>query len=232
VNVTVVNGATPNGAGASRAARLVAGFETRTRHARRARARVPFGATRPVHGRLTDAQGRPIARARLDVYATQRRPGATRKQEGVVETNARGRFRYVPRRGPSRRLEVDYRAFSLDPKPSATASLALDVRAGVRLVVRPRRIGSRGRIRFVGRLLGRPSRAGVQVALYAVGREARSRVPVAVVTTDARGRFRYRYRFVRTFAPFTYRFVARVERQRGYPYAPGGSPVALVRVVR
>jgi hypothetical protein len=232
VKVLIANGATPNGAGASRRAKLAAYFESRRRRPGRARATVPFGGTRAIRGRLTDARGAPIAGARLDVLATNRRAGADTKQEGVVETRADGRFRYVPRRGASRRLRFAYRAFSLDPEPSTTAQLQLDVRAGVQLVVRPRRTTSRGTIRFRGRLLGEPGRAGVQVTLYAVGRQARSRVPVAVLTTDPSGRFRFRYQFLRTFAPFTYRFVARVARQRSYPYAAADSPPVTVRVVR
>lgn len=72
----------------------------------------------------------------------------------------------------------------------------------------------------------------MQVALYAVDRTARRRVPVEVLKTDARGRFRYRYRFMRTFAPFTYRFQARVASQPGYPYAAGRSRIVAVRIVR
>jgi hypothetical protein len=233
VNVWIANGASPNGTGASRRARLVAAFESRRRRARgRAHATVPFAGTRAIRGRLTDGRGAPIAGARLDVLARNRQPGAGLKQEGVVVTRANGRFRYVPPRGASRRLELAYRAFTLDPGPSATVALRLAVRAGVRLVVRPRRTTSRGTIRFRGRLRGGPGRAGVQVALYAVGRKGRSRVPVAVLTTDRAGRFRFRYQFLRTFAPFTYRFVAQVERQRGYPYAAGGSAPVTVHVVR
>jgi hypothetical protein len=150
----------------------------------------------------------------------------------VAITDRRGRFRYTPRRGPSRRFEITYRAFTLDEHPTLSVPLTLAVRAGVRFAVRPRRTTSRGTIRFRGRLLGGPNRGGAQVALYAVGRRERSRVPVSVLTTNRKGRFRFRYRFVRTFAPFTYRFVARVERQRGYPYAAASSPVATVKVVR
>jgi hypothetical protein len=193
---------------------------------------VDFGTARPIRGRLLDASGQPIAGARLEVMATQQSPGAQPRQEGTAITRRDGSFRYTPRRGPSRRLEIAYRAFTLDAHPTTTAPLTLDVRAGVRLIVRPRRTTSRGTIRFRGRLLGGPNRAGAQVALYAVGRRERSRVPVSVLTTDTKGRFRFRYRFVRTFAPFTYRFVARVERQRGYPYAPASSPVATVKVIR
>jgi hypothetical protein len=232
VPVWIANGASPNGAGASRRAKIAAAFRPRRGRAGRPHATVPFGRTRAIRGRLTDARGAPIGGARIDVLATNRRPGAIPRQEGVVETRADGRFGYVPRRGPSRRLEFAYRAFSLDPEPSTTAELTLDVRAGVMLVVRPRRTTSRGTIRFRGRLLGDPGRAGVQVTLYAVGRQARSRVPVAVLTTDSGGRFRFRYQFLRTFAPFTYRFVAQVQRQRGYPYAAAASPPVTVRVVR
>jgi hypothetical protein len=233
VNVWIANGATANGAGATRTARLVAGFQRPRRRARlRDHATVAFGTTRAIRGRLTTTLGEPIAGARLDVLATNRRAGAITKQEGIVETRADGRFRYLPRRGPSRRLEFAYRAFSLDPEPSTTAELTLDVRAGITLVVHPRRTTSRGTIRFRGRLLGDPGRAGVQVTLYAVGRQARSRVPVAVLTTGSAGRFRFRYQFLRTFAPFTYRFVAQVERQRGYPYAAAASHPVTVRVVR
>jgi hypothetical protein len=231
VAITVENGSTPNGEGASRAVLLDAAF-SRPRSGRSQRARVGFGATRAIAGRLLDQQRRPIAGARLEVMATQRSPGAKSKLEGVAITDLNGSFRYTPRRGPSRELAIAYRAFSLDRQPSAVARLSLAVRAGVRLHVVPRRTTSRGTIRFRGRLLGGPGRAGAQVALYAVGRTQRSRVPVSVLTADAKGRFRFRYRFVRTFAPFTYRFVARVERQRGYPYAPASSPVATVRVVR
>ena len=53
--------------------------------------------------------------------------------------------------------------------PSAVASVTLNVRAGIRLKVTPRRTTSRGTIRFAGKLLGGPGRQGVQVTLYAGG---------------------------------------------------------------
>jgi hypothetical protein len=232
--VRIANGGAPNGLRASRAAKLVASFAGRQGRGTPADvgAAVAFGGTRAVRGRLTDADGRPIAGARLDVVATVRRPAAREKAEGFAVTGRDGRFRYVPRRGPSRSLRIEYRGFTLDPEPSTTATVTLDVRAGVKLAVRPRRTTSRGTIRFRGRLKGGPGRAGVQVTLYAVGRRTRSRVPVAVLTSDTSGRFRFEYRFVRTFAPFTYRFIARTERQRGYPYAGGSSARVTVRVVR
>jgi hypothetical protein len=81
-------------------------------------------------------------------------------------------------------------------------------------------------------LLGGPNRRGVTIGIYAVARRGRARVPVEILRTDARGRFRFAFRFRRSFAPFTYRFRARVPRQASYPYASGWSRTAVVKVVR
>jgi hypothetical protein len=232
VQVHIANGAVPNGVGASRRARLMAGFRERRQQSGRANVTVGYRRTRAIRGRLTGAGRKPIANARIDVMATNLRPGAKTRREAEVVTRADGRFRYVPSRGPSRRLRLRYHAFTLDPAPSATAEVKMNVRAGIRLDVRPRRTTSRGTIHFAGRLAGGPGRAGVQVALYAVGRRGRARVPVEVLNTDRTGRFRFSYRFARTFAPFTYRFRARLNSQASYPYAAGSSRIVTVRIVR
>jgi hypothetical protein len=232
VPVAILNGSTPNGAGATRQARIVAKIVGRSGRRARERVTMDFGTRRTIRGRLTDAEGTPIASATLEITGQARRPGARIRREGTVKTDKKGRFTFRARRGPSRILHVGYRAFSLDPAPSAVAAMTLNVRAGIRLKVTPSRTTSRGTIRFRGRLLGRPGRKGVVVALYAVGRVGRNRVPVAVLRTNAKGRFRFEYRFRRTFAPFTYLFQARVERQLTYPYAGAGSNRVTVRVVR
>jgi hypothetical protein len=231
-SVLVANGAVANGAGASRAARLTARFGARGGKRRRKETTRPFQGRAIVGGRLMDTSNRPIGNARLEVLGRSARTGARFRKEGEIVTRADGTFRYRTRRGPSRELRVQYRAYSLDPRPAATASVRLNIRAGVRLTVRPRRTTSRGTIHFRGRLLGRHGRDGLQVTLYAVDRTGRKRVPVEVVRTDARGVFRFRYQFARTFAPFTYRFIARLERQPTYAYAAASSRPATVRVVR
>jgi hypothetical protein len=230
--VRVVNGSVANGFGASRRSSLNAHFVSADTATLRDHVSVRFGRTRPIAGRLTDADGIGIGSATLTVMSRARRRGAETRRAGTVITDEAGRFRYLPVPGSSRELRVEYRAFSLDEAPSATATAKLNVRAGVRLRVVPRRTTSRGTIRFSGRLVGGPGRRRIQVTLYAVTRVGRSRVPVAVLRTDGRGRFRFAYRFVRTFAPFTYRFQARVEAQPTYPYAAAGSNIATVRVVR
>jgi hypothetical protein len=202
VRVTFRNGGTANGINANRFARIEAWFKTKSLR-RPTSGTVSFGKTRRVVGRLLAPSGAPITGANLTVSTTARYPGARSRQLGMVQTDGKGRFRFRPPRGPSRTLRIDYRAFALDEAPAASADLALRVRAGVVLAIRPRRVGFGGRITFRGRLLGKPRRDGAQVALYAVPRRGRGEVPVAFLRADALGRFRYAYRLQRTNAPFT-----------------------------
>ena len=186
-------------------------------------------------GRLVTAAGAPISGALLEVMRTTDRPGARMRLEGTARTDRRGRFEFRLKGGPSRRLTVRYRAERLarsDTHPQNRLRTYVSGRGCGLRVPSPRRTTARGRIAFTGRLLGGPGRSGVQVALYAVDRGGRHRVPVSVLTADRRGGFAFAYRFLRSFAPFTYRFIARVEAQAGYPYAAGSSPVATVRIVR
>lgn len=148
----------------------------------------------------------------------------------TVKTDARGVWTVVVPRGPSREIRVAYRAFSFDEGPSRELIARVDVPARVRLSITPRRVGRRGTIYFRGALAGGPGRDGTHVTLYAVDRRGRGRIPVAVLRCDGLGRFRYSYRFSRTPGPTTYRFVAVLERQKGYPYDAGISPIVGVRV--
>jgi hypothetical protein len=228
VTITVRNPGAANGARASRFAHLEAWFETKgSKH--RAAATVGYGRTRAVVGRLTDESGAPISDAVLDLTATAARPGASIRALGQIATDRDGRFRFLPRSGSSRRLTIGYRAFHLDEAPSATATLGLQVRAGLTLSVRPRRVSSRGTIRFDGRLRGGPGRAGTQVVIDALGGR-RDRIPVATVRANAKGRFHYRYRFRNSAPGVTYRFQATMHAQRSYPYATGSSRTATVRI--
>ena len=119
--VTTLNGSEPNGSGATRRARLSARIVTRSGRVARERATVDFGARRTIRGRLTDANGNPIAAARLGITGQALRTGARIRREGSVVTDAKGRFVFRARRGPSRILRVGYRAFTLDEAPSAVA---------------------------------------------------------------------------------------------------------------
>jgi hypothetical protein len=217
VVVTTRNGSRPNGQGASRFVRLSAWLRSR-RTKRRASAVVPYGSVRRVDGRLTAADGKPIAGAVLDVVSRVDRPGAKDKRAGAVTTRADGRFSYRVRRGPSRDLRFEYKAYTLDPAPVSSARVTLGVRAGFRLRLSPRRVRNGQRVVFRGRLKGGPARKGTRVTIDVLVPDARRRVPIGNVKADAKGRFRFTYRFRRTLVQARYRFQARLVAQPGYPY--------------
>ena len=181
------------------------------------------------HRRLSTPEGGTDRRCCAGRVATTGRPGSRAKVIGQVVTDGNGAFNFSPKAGSSRRITVSYRAYTLDAAASATSDVTLQTRAGVRLTVSPRRVSPRGAIRFTGRLLGGPGRAGTQVVIYALG-GSRSRIPVATVRADSRGRFRYRYRFSNSAPGTTYRFQATLHAQRSYPYATGHSRTVAVRI--
>jgi hypothetical protein len=224
------NGGRPNGVGATRSARMRTWFRAGGRE--RTTRTVSYGRRSSLRGVLTSTDGRPIGHATIEVSFEPRRLGAREHRLPAVETDARGRFRLTAGAGPSRELRFGYRAFALDDAPAVTSEATLNVRAGVRLRIRPHRVAPRAQIVFSGRLLGGPGQRDTQVGLFAVARKGRDRVPVATLRADRRGRFDFRYRFRRTFAPFTYYFQAVVQRQNGYPYATGRSRRVSVRIVR
>ena len=179
---------------------------------------VPYGSVRTVDGRLTDADGKPIAGAVLDVVSSVDRPGAKDKRVGAVTTRADGRFSYRVARGPSRELRFEYKAYTLDPAPVSRAQVTLGVRAGFRLKLTPRKLRNGQRVVFRGRLKGGPARKGTRVTIDVLVPDARRRVPIGNVRADAKGRFRFAYRFRRTLVKARYRFQARLVAQPGYPY--------------
>ena len=85
VVVTTRNGSRPNGRGASRFVKLSGWLRSR-RTERQTSAVVPYGSVRVVDGRLTAADGKPIAGAELDVVSKVERPGAKDKPTGTATT--------------------------------------------------------------------------------------------------------------------------------------------------
>jgi hypothetical protein len=231
VTVAVHNDKHPNGTPVSRTASLTARF--RTRGDRRVVERtVGFGRRTRIVGRLVDAARAPIAGAQLVVTSRLDRLGAAERPVATITTGRDGRYAWRTGPGPSRFFRIGYRAYGSDERLTASTEVKLGVRPAIALSVRPRRVSNGGKVQFRGRLLGGPGKRGSQVVLEAVGRRGRQRVPVATLRAGREGRFRFSYRFLRSFAPFTYRFRARLIPQAGYPYAAGSSPIALVKIVR
>ncbi len=216
-----------NGNGASDLARLSAHWG---RRGNRTLLVSPFGRTHVVRGRLRTADGAPIANATIDVVSKTTAVNARElgKGGGPRTRNDGSWYLVLPRRVSSRDVTFRYRSHVNDTIASATASVRLRVRAGLRLAIHPRRATQGQSIRFSGRLLGGPlPRGGKQVVLMA--RASRGAwVRFNVVRTDRRGRFRARYRFQQPGAA-VFRFRALSLSEAAYPYLAGGSNVVRVR---
>ena len=210
-----------NGRGASADARLRVALPNGKQNLR-----TLFTARQQLVGRLTDASGKPIAGAVLQITARESSAGAVPAAIGTTVTGEDGAFSYRAPGGPSRRITVAYRTRLADDRPAATASMRLVVPAEASLRVRAARPGRTtwmlGRLRY----LGRP---GVQIQVQALdGRRWRT---FDTTTTRRGGRFRYGYRFKPTATGR--RFGLRVVVSSPiYPFARGASRAVFIRVPR
>ena len=213
----------PNGSPASANARLSTSFARG-----RARRTVRFGHGAGVRVAVNDELGRPIAGAALQVRTRELRIGAEWLLAPDVTTGADGRAMVLLEPGPSRRVLLEYRAHIGDAQPAAVDRVRLNVRAGVTLTVRPRRLHSGRAIRLSGRLLGSPvSGIGKIVTLQAHERGRWRDFESA--RTRRSGRFSAWYRFsAAARGTFPIRAVARADA--AYPYATGRSRTVHVRV--
>jgi len=208
---------TPNGTGANEAALLRLGMRrtiTRT-YAHRALA---------ITGRLLNSQGHPISGASLDVI--QQVIGASQTQV-IAHVRTRGDGSFIARvpAGPSRLIEVAYRAFSADSSYSAQAKVQESVRAGIELTVSPRRTISTGTILLTGQVDGPVPRQGVVVHLLVHYRGQWE--PFRTPRTDAAGRFDVAYQFQGALGRFPFR--AEVPgSQADFSFARGMSEVVDV----
>jgi hypothetical protein len=104
----------------------------------------------------------------------------------------------------------------------ATRTLALTVRAGVRLHVRPRTASVGATIVFTGRLLGGPIPRGGKVIVLEARSPGGPWIEFDVVHSNSRGAFRASYRF-KLPGPASYRFRVVSEAEADYPFAAGAS---------
>jgi hypothetical protein len=214
---STAGGGAPNGTPASASAQLrlgVQGAITRT-FAHRA-----FRLT----GRLLDAQGDPIGGATLEI--TQQIVGSS--QTRVIAhagTRSDGTFAVGVPAGPSRQVEVAYRALTGDASYAAQAKIEESVGAGVRLNITPLRTSPNGTIILTGTVQGPIPNQGtiVDLLVHYRGRWEPFRTP----RTDAHGRFRVIYQFEGGVGRFPFRADAPAG-QAGFPFAGGHSQVVDV----
>ena len=202
----------PNGSNASSSADLRLGVpRSISRSFARRALRLP--------GRLLNAQGQPISGATLEV--TQQIAGANRGQVVAhARTGADGSFIASVRAGPSRMIDVAYRAFTGEPGYAAEAKVQESVNAGVRLNVSPHTTSSEGTITLSGKVDGPIPRQGVVVDLlvHYRGRWEPFRTP----RTNSEGHFRVLYQFEGGVGRFPFRALA-FGGQSGFPFSSGGS---------
>jgi hypothetical protein len=177
-----------------------------------------------LSGRLLSAQSQPMAGATLDIL--QQVAGAAAPQLiAHAQTGPDGTFTVRLPAGPSRLIEVGYRAFSGDASYTVVASVKETVQAGVRLKVSPRRTGPEGTIVLSGTVEGPIPHQGaiVDLLVHYRGRWEPFRTP----RTNARGRFHVVYQFEGGVGRFPFR--AEVPGgQAGFPFASGNSRVVHV----
>jgi hypothetical protein len=209
-----------NGTTASQTAKLTLGIKRRITRAYAHRAL-------RVKGRLLDDAGHPIAGATLDVLE-QVDGSANLKVIAHAHTRANGTFIAKMPGGPSRTIEIAYRAFSAEAGYAAVAKIAERVGAGVKLNVAPRTTGSEGTITLAGRVLGPVPAGGVVVELlvHYRGRWEPFRAP----RTDSRGRFQVVYQFEGGVGRFPFKAMV-FGGQGGFPFTNGESRTVDVTTV-
>ncbi|MFZ1153869.1 MAG: hypothetical protein WAN93_03080, partial [Solirubrobacteraceae bacterium] len=184
-----------NGTGASEGAQLRLGVRPRI-------TRVYAHRALRLTGRLLNSQAHPIGAATLDIL--QQITGSTSlKVIARIRTRADGSFVAHLPAGPSRLVEVAYRAFSADADYTAHAKVQESVNAGIKLSVTPRSTSQMGTILLIGQVDGPVPRQGVIVDLlvHYRGRWEPFRTP----RTDAAGRFEVAYQFQGALGRFPFR---------------------------
>jgi hypothetical protein len=212
-----------NGEGASARARLTVAFGGAGGAASRT---VRFGRGATVTGRLLDEHDRPIRGAIVDVQSVAAVRGAGPAAEQPAVTGTDGAFSYrIDARASSRTLRFAYRHVR-GGEVVSEASVALRVRAAVRLTVRLRGAV----VRYSGRVLaGAMPRAGKLVVLQGRVRGARWQT-FATRRAKRGGTFRGAYRLKVRRPGVRLQFRARAVAESGWPYLEGTSRTVTRRV--
>jgi hypothetical protein len=188
---------------------------------------VPYGKSVSTRGVLLTASGRAISGAEVTILARLRTAGSEYRAEAAVSTNAAGAFTYRAPAGAGRTLDFHYRG---DERfKHADDQVSLRVPAAVTITSNRHAIRNGQRVRFSGRLFGRPYPArGKMLDLQAYYRH-RWRT-FATPRASLSGGWNYRYRFQATRGTVLYRFRVRSRATSDYPYEVGYSKTTSVRV--
>ncbi len=172
-----------------------------------------------ITGQLHNNQGTPITGATLDILE---QIAGTNHLHILTHTNTttNGSFLATVPPGPSRRIQIAYRAFTTDATYAATATIKESVRAGVRLNITPRHTTPTGTITLTGKVAGPIPHQGILVELrvHYRGHWQTFWTP----TTNSNGSFTVEYQFQEGVGHFPFR-AAVPAGQTNFPYAAGHS---------
>ncbi len=188
-------------------------------------ARVLFGESAQVAGRLVNPDGDGIAGAEVQVLATT--PLGPEQLVGVVQTDAEGRYRYTAAGTSNRTLRFVYAGSSVILP--AQSQLTMTVPAATELRVDRKRLRNGQAVTFTGPVRTLPTPPGgklVEMQVRLPGRWETFRT----IRSDDAGQWSVRYRFRRTRGVQYYRFRARLPAEGSYPFIAGVSRVVTVRV--
>jgi hypothetical protein len=166
-----------------------------------------------------------VAGALVSILIGDRKPVVL----GTVAAGPKGGYKYRVKPGKNRILHAGFRPRANASDLACSRRVKLNVRAGLTLSARPKRVPFGGRVRFRGRLLGKPiPKVGKLIDLQAFdGGRWRT---FQTVRANRKGRYKARYRFTQTRSARTFRFRARARREARYPYSLGVSKTVRVRV--
>lgn len=203
---------TANGTGASQYAtiKLTGHSRLSRRYANRALS---------ISGQLMSSTGQPIVGATIEVF--EQTVGGTKPATiARATTGPGGRFVAKVPAGPSRVIELDYRAFANAPTYAAQAKITESVSAGIVLHVTPRRTSPTGTVVLSGQVHGPIPAGGVnlEIEVWYQGHWVAFHAP----HTRADGRFSFRYQFQGATGRFPFR-VRALASQNGFAYRAGYS---------
>jgi hypothetical protein len=187
---------------------------------------VPFEQPAVVTGDLTSNAGEPVPGATICVQAQVQEAGTEPQTVATATTDANGSFSYEVPPGPDRRLLLGYRHDSFQ----VGKTLEVNSHAKPTIELGRGRIRHGGKIKITGSLPGIDA-AGRVVVLQASSLHGTRWLTFRKATTGPKGGFRSSYRFGDTSSTTTYRMRAVVPRQSGYPYEPGHSTPARIKVL-
>ena len=222
VTTTIASLGAVNGENASPRATLTAKFAKGG-----ARGTLAYGKTLVATGRLVDESGRPIRNAIIDVAETPAINGARAASGGPAVTDADGSFSYkATGKAGSRSLTFLYR-YQRQGAVVAHSTLALRVKAGVKLSVRLKGITAS----YNGKVLAGVMPRGGKLVIVQGRAKGASWQTFASRRANKRGTFKGKYRLKVRRPGKKLQFRVRVLSESGWNYG-GVTSKAVTRTVR